>query len=135
MDQEMLMTVIRFMVLAFFAMMSTNIVSLFNVLRTVIPGSHSDLIFRAMHALLTLIDETVNLLCLYLQFEFGKNLYSKYCYFVNSCFQSLFIKSLKIQNQTSNQNDNNNDDTQNTSNPQTNSNGVTLEMSTMPYSA
>eukprot|EP01084_Bolivina_argentea_P104510 187119_1 len=95
-ENEMFSVIIRYMVCAVIAMMSTNFVDIIAMFRGEVPGIHDNLVIRALHVLCISIDETVNLICLYLQFSFGSNLYNKCCHGIDSCFRSCCPKILHV---------------------------------------
>ena len=96
-EQEILSLAIRYMVCAFIAMFSSAMVAFVGVLRSEIPGLHDDLPWRGAHITSYGLDETVNLICLYLQFPFGKKVYGVLCYRIDRCVQSCFVKALNIK--------------------------------------
>ena len=96
-EQEILSLAIRYMVCAFIAMLSSAAVAFVGVLRSEIPGLHDDLAWRGVHITSYGLDEMINLICLYLQFPFGKKIYGKCCYRFDRCVQSLFVKALNIK--------------------------------------
>ena len=96
-EKEMLSLAIRYMVCAIFAMLSSNVVVIIGLIRGNVPGLHSDLVWREGHNWFHMADTTINIICLYLQFPFGKKIYNKLCHCTHSCLQSCFVKCLGLK--------------------------------------
>ena len=122
-EHDMLRLAIRYMILAVFAMMSTNLTSMYGFLRAEIPSIRDDPHVLNTHLVINMFDCLVNLICLYLQFSFGKSSYQKYCHFIDICFQSCFIKLLRL-NVRNKPNKNN----KNTSSNNADSNKTTIQI-------
>eukprot|EP01084_Bolivina_argentea_P245127 410485_1 len=93
--QEMLNLIVRYLVCATFAMISTAMVVIFGYIRSEIIGS-KDLNARAASFWVRIADSTVNLICIYLQFPFAKTPYYKCCKICNNCFQQCSLKLLGL---------------------------------------
>ena len=96
-DQEMLSLIIKYMILASIALMSTNLVSIYGLIKSAIPEWRVSLEMRGIHLFLQTLDQMINLICLYLQFPFGKKVYIKLFGGIQSCLQSCFIKCLNLK--------------------------------------
>ena len=96
-DQAMLSLIIRYSLLASIALMSTNAVSLYGIVKAQIPAWRMSLQMRGIHLFSQTFDQMINLICLYLQFPFGKTIYGKLCGGMQSCAQSCFIKCLRLE--------------------------------------
>ena len=92
-EHEMLSLVIRYMVCAIFAMLSTDLVAIIGIIRGTDPNN---LIWRGIHIWFHIADETINLFCLYLQFPFGWRAYKKCCGGIDRCFKSCLVKCLGL---------------------------------------
>eukprot|EP01084_Bolivina_argentea_P066829 121855_1 len=99
-EHQMLSLAIRYMVCAVFAMLSSVIVVIWGIIRSEATEFHNDpkyvLRMRGIHSFLTPFDGTINLICLILQFPFGKGMYFKCCQRVDKCFQKCFVKCLHL---------------------------------------
>lgn len=72
---KILKLIIRCMICAMVALISTILIATFSTMQSTIPDWHSNLAMRGAHLALRVFDETINLVCLCLQFPFGKGLY------------------------------------------------------------
>jgi len=96
-EQELLKLITRYMVCASFALLSTLVVVIIGIVRSEVPSLHDDLTIRGIHIFFHILDTTVNLICLCLQFPFGKGWYGKCCKHVDLCASNCFIKSMNLK--------------------------------------
>ena len=89
----------RCMICAMVALLSTIVIAVFSTMQSTIPNWHSNLILRGAHIALRIMDETINLICLCLQFPFSKPLYKRLCGKVDSIVSNrvMVIINLKTQ--------------------------------------
>ena len=99
-EAELLNLTIRYLVCALFAFSSGAIVAFIGLLRSEVNGLTSNLPLRGVHITSYILDEATNLMCLLLQFPFGKELYGKCCFRFDKCVKSLFVKALNIRTKT-----------------------------------
>ena len=102
-ESDLLRVITRYMVCAMFALLSTLMVVIIGIIRSEVPSLHDNLAIRGIHIAFHILDETVNLICLSLQFPFGKKLYGICCGCTDSCISRCFLKTLKLQIRTSKQ--------------------------------
>lgn len=100
-ESDLLRVITRYMVCAMFALLSTLMVVIIGIIRSEVPSLHDNLAIRGIHIAFHILDETVNLICLSLQFPFGKDLYGGCCGCIDLCISRCFLKTLKLQIRTS----------------------------------
>ena len=71
--------IIKCMICAMVALLSTIVIAIFSTMQSTIPDWHSNLTMRGAHIAIRVMDETINLICLCLQFPFSKPLYKRLC--------------------------------------------------------
>ena len=96
-EEELLQLITRYMVCAGFALLATMTVVIIGIIRSEVPSLHDNLEIRGIHIAFHIFDTTVNLICLCLQFPFGKVLYGKCCKPVHLCASNCFIKTLNLK--------------------------------------
>ena len=99
--RDLMRLIIRYLVCAVFAMLSTLAVVIVGIIRTDVPSLHDNLEMRGIHIGFHILDETINLICLCLQFPFGQWLYSKCCrncdLCATQCLKSTVLKKMNLQ--------------------------------------
>ena len=96
-EQELLRLITRYMVCACFALLSTMVVVIIGIIRSEVPSLHDNLTIRGIHIAFHILDTTINLICLCLQFPFGKSFYGKCCKHVDLCASNCFIKTMRLR--------------------------------------
>lgn len=97
---KILKLIIRCMICAMVALLSTILIAIFSTLQTMIPHWHSDLAMRGAHIAVRVIDETINLVCLCLQFPFGKRLYGILFGIIDSFVTKRVIDGINVKTQS-----------------------------------
>ena len=100
-EKDLLRMIIRYSVCAIIALFSTLVVVFFGIIRSEVPSFHSDLTMRGLHLGFHVLDCTINLICLSLQFPFGKTMYGKCCGRIDLCVSNCFLKALRLKIKTS----------------------------------
>lgn len=96
-EKDLLTVVIRYLICASTALLSTLVVVMFGIIRSEVSSFHSQLILRGLHLGFHILDCTINLICLSLQFPFGKSVYRACCSRIDVFVSNCFLKALKLQ--------------------------------------
>lgn len=97
-DESLLNVISRYLVCVMFATLSTLLVQIMGVIRSEVTWAHvSNLELRMIHFAIRILDESISLTCLSLQFPFGKMMYLKCCKRIDNRISKCFIRGLKLQ--------------------------------------
>lgn len=96
-DEEMLAFSIRVIICYLFAIISSNGNCLIYMLRASITKWALSFDVVVYHCLYIGFDTTTNMICLYLQMSFGKNLYEKCCMNIHGCCENIVTRTVKQQ--------------------------------------